>query len=335
VSAPAASARRVVCLGEALVDLVCERPVAGLGEAPAFVPRLGGSLANIAIAAARFGAPVEMLGGAGDDEWGRWLRDGIRAEGVGVERFVLMPGAGTSHAFVAVRADGEPAFAFYGDRERPAAHAEDDLDPALSGEPGVLVVGSDTLLGAAERAVTMHAVALARGRGWLVVCDPNLRPNRWATREEMLATIRALVAGASVVKCNVHEAEALAGVDGAEAAARALDELGPEVVVVTRGGEGALAVSEGVTEAVGGRDAKVVDTTGAGDSVAGVIAAGLALGADPSPPALAPVLDVAMQTAAGIVAVWGATAGLPAAAEARERLARALASRNVDDFGGL
>src|SRR5690606_32816492 len=89
--------RRVVCLGEALVDLVCEQPVEELGEAPAFVPRQGGSLANIAVCAARFGARVEMLGGAGDDEWGRWLRERIAAEGVDVGRFVLMPDGGTSH----------------------------------------------------------------------------------------------------------------------------------------------------------------------------------------------------------------------------------------------
>src|SRR5262245_31138629 len=135
--------RRVVCLGEALVDFVCERPVAALGEADSFVPRPGGSLANIAVCAARFGASAEMLGGAGDDEWGRWLRDRLAAEEVGVERFVLMPGAGTSHAFVSVDAAREPSFAFYGDPERPAAHAGDDLEPGLEGDPGVLVLGSD------------------------------------------------------------------------------------------------------------------------------------------------------------------------------------------------
>lgn len=316
--------RRVVCLGEALVDLVCEEPVAGLGEAPAFVPRLGGSLANIAIAAARFGAPAEMLGGAGDDEWGRWLRDGVAAEGVGVERFVLMPGAGTSHAFVAVSDHGEPSFAFYGDEERPAAYAGPDLEPALGGDPGVLVVGSDTLLGAAEREVTMRAVELARARGWLVVCDPNLRPNRWSSDDEMLTTIRHLVAGATVVKCNVHEAEALTSLAGAEAAGSALLELGPEAVVVTRGRDGALVVAPRAVEPVAARAAALVDATGAGDSVAGVIAAGLAAGAAPTPEGLAPVLEVAMETAAGVVAVWGATAGLPPAHEARERLAHAV-----------
>ena len=194
--------RRVVCLGEALVDFVCERPVAALGDADSFVPMPGGSLPNIAVCAARFGARAELLGGAGDDEWGRWLRDRIAAEGVGTGRFVLMPGAGTSHAFVTVNAEREPAFAFYGDADRPAAHAGDDVQPALEGEPGVLVLGSDTLLGEAERAVTMRAATLGRERDWQVLCDPNLRPRRWASQAEMLAAIRELVASSTVVKCN-------------------------------------------------------------------------------------------------------------------------------------
>lgn len=316
------TAGRVVCLGEALVDLVCERPVPSLGDADFFVPRPGGSLANIAVCAARFGAPVEMLGGAGDDEWGRWLRERIAAEGVGVERFLLMPGAGTSLAFVSIAADGEPSFAFYGDPERPAAHAEDDLEPALDGAPGVLVVGSDTLLGQAEREVTMRAAALGHERGWQVLSDPNLRPKRWPDDETMLKVIRELVAEATVVKCNEGEALALGRAREVEAAGAALLELGPEAVVITRGGHGALVISASGIESVKGRAAEVVDATGAGDCVAGVIAAGLAGGVDPR--RLAPVVEVAMEAAAGIVATWGATAGLPPAAEARALLAAAV-----------
>lgn len=320
----ATAGRRVVCLGEALVDLVCEEPVAGLGEAAAFVPRAGGSLANIAVAAARFGARVEMLGGAGDDEWGRWLRRRIAAEGVGVERFVLLEGGWTSHAFVAVSREGEPSFAFYGDERRPAAAAAADLDPALAGEPGLLVLGSDTLLGGDERRVTMRAQELARERGWEVLCDPNLRPNRWSSDDEMLAAIRALLAGATVVKCNVGEAEALSGLAGAGPAARALLALGPRAVVVTRGARGALvAAGDRVVEAPPAA-ARVVDATGAGDSVAGVVAAAIAAGAPADADGLAPAVALAMETAAGVVGAWGATAGLPEAGEARERLAAAL-----------
>ncbi len=307
--------KKIVCLGEALVDFVCERPVASLGDADFFVPRQGGSLANIAVCAARFGGDVEMLGGAGDDDWGRWLRERLTAEGVGVDGFALVEGAGTSHAFVAVSEDAEPTFAFYGDADRPAAHAGGRLDSALGGDPGVLVVGSDTLLGEAEREVTMRAVKLARERDWEVLCDPNLRPNRWEAREEMVRVISALVAGASVVKLNEGEARALTGRDGVEEAGAALLELGPSRVVVTRSAKGALVFSDGSMEVVAGRDAEVIDATGAGDCVAGVIAAGL--GHDLP---LVGAVSAAMEAAAGVVAAWGATEGLPSAEDARALL---------------
>ncbi len=263
-----------------------------------------------------------MLGGAGEDEWGHWLRERIADEGVGVERFVLMPGAGTSHAFVSVDADREPSFAFYGDDDRPAAHAGDDLDPALSGDPGVLVVGSDTLLGEAERTVTMDAARLARERGWQVLCDPNVRPRRWADHDEMLRVIRELVATATVVKCNEGEAVRLGGKERIEDAAADMCSDGPDAVVVTLGERGALAVSAGRVESVTGVEAEVVDATGAGDSVAGVLAAGLAAGIPPD--GLTPVVEVAMAAAARVVGTWGATAGLPPADEAQTRLAAAI-----------
>lgn len=307
--------KRIVCFGEALVDFVCERPVSSLGEADFFVPRLGGSLANIAVAAARFGGEVEMLGGAGDDEWGRWLRDRVAAEGVGVGDFVLVDGMSTSHAFVSVSEDAEPSFAFYGDVERAAEQSGDHVDPALRGDPGVLVVGSDTLLGDGERAVTTQAAELARKRGWEVLCDPNLRPNRWDTREEMIEVISGLVSTASVVKLNEDEALALTGSNDVEKAGAALLSVGASSVVITRGADGALIFEGDAVERVAGSAAEVVDATGAGDSVAGVIAAGLARGLP-----LTGVVGAAMEAAAEVVAVWGATAGLPDAAKARALL---------------
>jgi len=315
--------RRVVCLGEALVDFVCERPVASLAEADAFVPHPGGSLPNIAVCAARFGAGAEVLGGAGDDEWGLWLRDRLAAEGVGVDRFVLTPGAGTSHAFVSVDSERDPSFAFYGDPERPAAYAGDDLDPALGGEPGVLVVGSDTLLGEAERRVTMRAAALARERGWQVLCDPNVRPRRWTDRDEMLRTIRELVAASTAVKLNKSEARALTEEGDPATAGAALRDMGPEAVVVTLGGRGAVLARPSGSVAVPAVATGVVDATGGGDCVAGVLAAALAAGVDAD--GLEPALGVAMAAAGGVVRVWGATAGLPEPAAARAQLARAIA----------
>ncbi len=306
---------RIVCLGEALVDFVCERPVSSLVEADFFVPRQGGSLANIAMAAARFSDRVELIGGVGDDQWGLWLHERITTAGVDTARFDLLRGVQTSHAFVSVDEKGEPAFAFYGDKVRPSAHAGVHLEAAITGDDGVLVVGSDTLLGEDEREVTMRAVALAREQGWAILCDPNLRPDRWNSRAEMVQTISALIAGADVVKLNESEATALSGMISAEAAGEWLMGLGPRAVVVTRGARGAFVQTQRSVMPIEGVPATVVDSTGAGDSVCGVVAAGMARWLP-----LDHVVTAAMKVAAGVVGVWGATEGLLPVPEARALL---------------
>jgi len=133
-----------------------------------------------------------------------------------------------------------------------------------------------------------------------------------------------LVAAADVLKCNEAEALALTGELEVERAAGALLEPGPVAVVVTRSERGALLAGAGEHTTVAAPPARVVDATGAGDSVTGVLAA--ATSAD-GIGALAPALEVAMRTAAGVVARPGALAGLPERAQAMASLAEALRAR--------
>ena len=116
------------CLGEALVDLICERPAASLAEADSFRPHFGGALANVAVAASRAGAEAGLAGAAGDDEWGRWLRGRLEDEGVDLEFFDLAAGAQTPVAFATVDDSGEPSFLIYGEA---IANALDLLGPRL------------------------------------------------------------------------------------------------------------------------------------------------------------------------------------------------------------
>src|SRR5829696_6479779 len=99
---------RTLILGEALVDLICEHPVAEPGDADSFVPHFGGAGANVAVTAARAGADVALAGGAGEDTWGWWLRDGLQGAGVALDHFALLPGVRTGVAFVTVDAEAEP-----------------------------------------------------------------------------------------------------------------------------------------------------------------------------------------------------------------------------------
>src|SRR5687768_17406435 len=187
---------RTLLLGEALVDLICERPVSHMHDADAFVPHFGGAVANVAVAAARKGAEVALAGGAGDDAWGTWLRDRLEKEGVGLEWFGLQPGILTPVAFVTVDLAGEPSYSIYGDTIEAVIEAlEGRLDAAVDACDAVFFT-SNTLVGERERALTLAARERALAQDKPVLFDPNLRLHRWREPAQAASEARALVKGA-------------------------------------------------------------------------------------------------------------------------------------------
>jgi len=201
----------IVCLGEGLVDLICERPVASITEADAFTPHFGGALANVAVAATRAGAPAGLAGAAGDDEWGRWLRERLEREGVDLRFFELLEGEQTPIAFASFDERGDPSFQIYGDAIKLAVEAVGPrLEPAIAAA-SALVYSSTTLATPGEREVTMRARELALASGAKVCFDPNIRPNRWGGEVQPAAQAsRALVEGSFLVRVNREEAIAIA-----------------------------------------------------------------------------------------------------------------------------
>jgi len=269
-----ADTRGVLCLGEAIVDLICERVLDSPANADSFRPHLGGALANVAVACRRAGAGAALLGGAGDDPWGRRMRDALRDEGVGLEWFELAAGAPTAIALVSFDRDREPGFEVYGEGiERAMVAAELHLEPAIAA-CDALIFGSNTLVTEAERAMTLRARELALEAGKPVLIDPNLRPTRWERLEDALELSRSLFEGAFIVRTNDAEARLLTGRDDSAAAAEELVALGARLAVVTLGADGALVRGEAVAHAPG-VEVEVVSTLGAGDAFMGTLAAGL------------------------------------------------------------
>jgi sugar/nucleoside kinase (ribokinase family) len=286
----------ILCLGEALVDLICERPVASVTEADSFTPHFGGALANVAVAARRTGAQAGLAGAAGDDEWGAWLRARLEREGVDLRFFELLEGERTPIAFATFDERREPSFQIYGDAvEIAVASVAPRLEPAIEAATA-LVFSSTTLATADERAVTLRARELARERGARLCFDPNIRPNRWGGDPRPAAEAsRELVSGSYLLRANREEATAIAEVDDPREAARVLAEMGAELAVVTLGEEG--AVIRGAVEAEApSPHVEVVSTLGAGDAFMGTLVGELAKrewDADAAAEALGPALDLA------------------------------------------
>lgn len=296
---------RVLLLGEALVDLVCEEPVAHLGDAGAFVPHPGGAVANVAAVAARLGAHVALAGGAGDDDWGVWLRDRLAGDGVDLEHFVLREGVPTPVAFVTVDAGGEPRFAMYGQGIATVAAALGDRIAEVVEAGDALFLSSNVLVEDEERLVTMAAREAALSLGRPLVFDPNLRLARWGSATRAAAAARDVVPGAFLVRCNRAEAEVLTGEADPAAAAGSLLAGGAQHVIVTLGPGGALLRGGGLRLDVPGVPARTVDTTGAGDTLMGVLLARLAASAF-YPATLAMVLPEAVERAARATEHFGA-----------------------------
>jgi fructokinase len=296
-----------LCLGEALVDFIAEQPLACAAEADRFVPHVGGTTANVAAHAARAGARVALGGAAGDDRWGRWLRERLDAEGVDTARLSLLKDTPTQLAFVTVDEQAAPTYELYElITDTVVTALGDDVETAVDAASG-LFIGSNTLAGAAEREVTMRAREHALQTQTPVVLDCNLRLYRWSSRTDAAASVNACVPGAVLVRVNRAEAELLTGEPDPERAALALRKAGAQVVVVTLGADGALL--RGVNRLSLGLAAAPVatlrSTVGSGDALTGTLLAALE-GSGYYPDAVAASLDDALAAAARACTHWGA-----------------------------
>jgi sugar/nucleoside kinase (ribokinase family) len=296
--------KRILCLGEALVDLICERHVDEVSAIRSYVPHFGGATANVAVAAATRGAEVVLAGGAGADAWGEWLHARLIRYGVDVSRFALMPGAHTLVALVMVAPGGEPHYDVYGDAFESVVHALGDGVEAAVRESAALLISSNTLVGAEERALTMRARELALELTRPVIFDANLRLHRWRSRADAAASSNACVPGALLVRATAQEATIMTGEDDPEAAATALVKAGARLVVLTLGAGGAMLRGQ-LSANVAGMRARVLSTVGAGDVLTGVLLAHLAASRF-YPPAVAAALPQAVEQAARACERWGA-----------------------------
>jgi ribokinase len=258
----------------------------------------GGKGANQAKAAARFGAETLFHGAVGADGPGEALRRSLAEAGVGVEGLEIRDDAATGRAEVVVAADGENMIVV-----DPGANRLARFAPQAEGAAVYL---------AQLEVPAPAAAAMFRSAAPGSVRILNAAP---AAPEG-----RALLPLLDILVVNRRELAAYAGAGLEPAgAARSLIRRDDQIVVVTLGAEGALAVGPTRTIRVPGRTARVVDTTGAGDCFVGVFAAALAEGLG-----LERALGLANLAASLSVEVEGADAApARAAVEARERLAPA------------
>lgn len=272
---PAGRDLDLLVIGEVNPDVVVRaadpRPVFGQVErwVDAIELVIGSSSVIFACGAARLGLRTAFAGAVGDDALGRFMLAVMAERGLETSGVRIDPHVPTGASVILSGPTDRAILTAAG--TTPLLRVADVPD-ALVARARHLHAGSFFLLDAA-RPDLPRLFAAARAGGATTSFDCN-----WDPRETWDGGVRALLAETDVFLPNAAEATRITGVDDVEAAARALAALGPRVVVVKLGAEGALAVTAaGDAARCPALAVDAVDTTGAGDSFdAGFVAAWLA-----------------------------------------------------------
>ncbi|QDU41188.1 Ribokinase [Maioricimonas rarisocia] len=266
---------RIAVVGSINMDLVvrCERlprpgeTIIGLDAREVS----GGKGANQAVAAARLGASVSMVGRVGSDGFGETLLGSLQAEGIHVGHVARTPDCSSGLAIVAVETSGENAITVV-----PGANGRLSVEDVRAASD--VIEAADVLLLQLEvpTETVIAASQIARAAGTRVILDPAPAPT--AVPEGLLAV--------DLLCPNESEAAALNGLpvesdDDLQAAARRLAEISGAEVIITLGDRGALLHQrDGQSVRVPAFPCTAVDTTAAGDAFAGALALRLAEGTD-------------------------------------------------------
>lgn len=258
---------RVCIVGSINMDLVVRTPrLPAPGETlmgGPFARFPGGKGANQAVAAARAGASVAIIGAVGDDEHGMAMRKTLADNAVDVSRVATHVHAATGVALITVDDGGENTIVV-----APGANAA--VSPAAVASASDAIVDADVLLAQLEVPLESVAKAASIARAAKTRVMLNAAPARTLPRD-LLALLDVLIV-------NRGEAALIAGRPAAEdpeLLAKMLQERGVPEIVITLGGDGALHAGERATR-VPAFHVEPVDTVGAGDAFAGAFAAGIA-----------------------------------------------------------
>jgi sugar/nucleoside kinase (ribokinase family) len=266
----------VFCVGNAVTDVLA-RPVDHLAT-PGTSQRLedvvlaaGGNTVNTGIALARLGVRVRIAAAIGDDRFGRFLRERVRAEGIDDSSLITLAGAKTSTSLVLVESTGERRLLHL--RGVSAFFSDQNLDWGLVAGTRVFHFASAFALPAFDGAPLERTLKRARELGCLTsvnIC--------WDVQGRWLSLLKPALPQTDFIFPNREEGQQLTGESEPAAIARRLRSLGVKTVVVKLGAGGCLVESPEGAFTSPGFAVHPVDTTGAGDCFAAGFLAALCRG---------------------------------------------------------
>ena len=267
-----------IAIGRSGVDVYPLQVGLGLEDVTSFGKFLGGSAANVAVAAARLGNRTALISGVGNDPFGRYVRKELDRLGVD-NRFVTTHGEyPTPVTFCEIFPPDDFPLYFYRKPSAPDLQIEStelDLDAIRTAK-----LYWSTVTGLSEEpSRSAHFAAWeARSRAPLTVLDLDYRPMFWATPAAASEQVQRALPHVTVAVGNREECEIAVGETNPHKAADALLDLGVELAIVKQGPRGVLGKTKHSSVTVPPNEVDVVNGLGAGDAFGGSLIHGLLRG---------------------------------------------------------
>lgn len=262
---------KILCIGEALIDMICTDKGRSLSEGNNFLKKPGGAPTNVAAAIAALGGKVELAAKVGNDPFGKQLIQVMQEFGVSTRWMLADDTHFTTFAFVSLMEDGERDFVF--NRGADGQLSREEVDAIDLEEVSIIHFGSATgFLPGPLQAAYQSLLQKALQKNIFISFDPNYRhllfPNDTQT---FIDQSWNFLKACHFFKLSDEEAMLITGAITVNDAAAILLEKTTAVFTITLGKEGTLFGFEGKTTIIPSIPVKPVDTTGAGDAFVGAV----------------------------------------------------------------
>ena len=262
---------KVLCIGEALIDMICTDVNVSLSNGQHFLKKAGGAPANVAAAIAALGGEVSMAAKVGDDPFGLHLSSLLKEMGVDTSLLIMDPHHFTTSAFVSLMNDGERDFYFNRGADKELTLL--DLEAANLNEYGIVHFGSATaFLPGPLQNTYLELLAKAKKAGSLISFDPNYRHLLFQNNSAyFIQQCGHFIEQCDFLKLSDEESMLITGTDTVNLAAAALRKKTSAVFTITLGKEGTLLCMGDQLEIIKSIPIEAVDATGAGDAFVGAV----------------------------------------------------------------
>ncbi|GAA0469772.1 sugar kinase [Alkalibacillus silvisoli] len=231
-----------------------------------FSKNIGGAELNVAIGCSRLGLETGWISRLGNDEFGKYIRNFARGEGIDVSEVELVDGHPTSLNFKEIMEDGSVRTFYYRDNSPTLTMKPEDLNEEYFKQSKVLhITGIFPAIDEQNLLITYKAIELAKKYNVKVALDPNIRLKLWS-KERACEVLKSFLPDVDILLAGTEEMEIVLGESEPQAIIEACQYYEIDYIILKQGENGAVGFHQGeYVEAPPVKPTKVVDTVGAGD----------------------------------------------------------------------